>query len=233
MMLMLGLIGCPKYEEPCCVIGEGPWDIYVDQSRLTSSLNLSAQIWAHSSDPDSKPETHDWNEYLDKEDANFVWLSPGHTWFVRTSADEGSAGGLDCGSENNKCEKFTALAVPKDPGAILLEKEPPASGVTTPQYHAPGRYKITMTKVRAGNIEGTATGLFYTVTNATGGRDEAFCRPAGWSWPRREQTSFPTKPGVEWQMEWDADATAVPATLSDCPATQTWSQLDKYQVTLG
>ena len=206
----------------CCPIGEGPWNIEkgaADTSGGFTSQVPIGRIWSFDSpdDLDGSTSTRDWYEYAERVSTagTWAWMSSGVAWraTMKASMDQPDincnvAGYLKC----QEYEVYTAnVSNPSDEQTAR-----PAAGdrVKLPaEYHAPGQYKVWATYDAASPT--TVVGWYFTKV-VSGVRQEVWCLPSVWSWPRRQAAG---QESVTWVMRWHAGPpTALPTNIATCNA---------------
>ncbi len=206
----------------CCPIGEGPWNIEkgtADANGVFTGASSIGRIWSFDSttDLDGNSSTRDWYEYAERVSGAGVWewMKSGVAWraTVFSPIDQPDikcnvTGYLKC----QEYEVYTAnVSDPSDEQAAQ-----PATGDRvrlTAEYHAEGQYKVWATFQSA--TPTTKTGWLFTKV-VTGVRQEVWCMPSGWSWPRRTATG---QDAVTWVMKWyAAPPSSLPTDIASCNA---------------
>ncbi len=206
----------------CCPIGEGPWNIEKGSADadgvFTTSSAVIGRIWSFdsSTDLDGSTSTRDWYEYAEREapSGTWEWMKSGVAWRATVNAPSDQPD-IKCNVTGYlKCQEFEVYtANVGDPSDEQTARPASADRVRLPaEYHAPGQYKVWATFAAAGPT--TVVGWYFTKV-VSGVRQEVWCLPSGWSWPRRSGG----QDAVTWVMRWHAPLpAALPTNIATCNA---------------
>jgi len=207
----------------CCTLGDGP--VLVRKGTIQNGAFVDGgeigRMWAFddTADLDGDANTRDWYEYAEKKSGSGVWswMTATQAWKLTVPALTPSQLPHKCNDSGYlKCQEFEVATANANPPGVgdpktesLTARVDPGKRERLTQYHAEGTYKVTATW-----DSGATMTAWYHTKAATGGRQEVWCEPSGWSWPRRD----PSGPdvAVSWVLNRTGNA---PATLPTDPTS--------------
>lgn len=208
----------------CCAIGDGPWHVKI---KDVGGKELGAgRLWAEPegrTEVDGNSATKDWYEYAERNNSGaWHWLDAGHSWSVSVEDTDGPA---DCGTEGFlPCQSIGAITSNINvPSAVFIDATLAGASKPVDAYHAEGTYIVTATWPNGAKKKA----WFYTKRTGPGVHAEAFCVPAGWRWPQREEAG---KLKVTWDIVHNGPLPSVlPTDTASCPTLPGGASAVKWQ----